>query len=701
MRHTNKLSDLARVQGSSVQAGAIHGGVHVHPAHRGKTADQVPRPRQLPGVTAHLVDRKADLARLDALRVQGHPGAPRLIVVSGQPGVGKTTLALGWLDTVAGLFPDGQLFVDLGGHGPRGPVAPEEVLAGFLRALGVADVLPGLADREAQWRTLTSSLRLAVLLDDALTPAEVRPLIPGSADCLLVVTSRRQLPGLVRHGAQSHQLDALAPEAALELLCRAGGGQRVARERRAARDVVERCGRLPLAVCLAAGYLAVRPWEWVASLAERLSDEGAVFEPPVDGECSLRRALDASRRRLPPRAAAVHRLLGLLPAAGLDVSAVAAAADGTLPEAEGALAELADASLVARLECGAYRAHDLVRAHARELALAEEPAWWRESVLDRFLGWCLAMATEADRVVTPSHCVARGLPHRPPVDPGFVGEEQAVRWLDRRRDVLMTAVREAAAAGRDRVCWQLVDALHPLFARLRPPGLWVEAHRIGLEAARRDGDAFGLVRMLTSGGAALRDAGRHRETAEWYGEAYALARQEGDRHQQAQALQGLGNSHLWLGEHAAATERLREALALREAIGDRRGAALSRVSLAEVAVAEHEYARAVVLLADARARLAEAGDAYDAARALALLGRATGLGGDRAAGERRLWEALDEFGTTGAVPWQARVWELLGEVAQHHGETAEAVPRYERSREHYAPVSARDAARLTERLRSL
>ncbi|GAA3872844.1 tetratricopeptide repeat protein [Streptomyces sedi] len=696
MRHTNKLSDLAQVHGASVQAGEIRGGIHLHGVG---VVDCLRTPRQLPPISAHFGGREADLARLEDLRGHGHPGAPRLIVVSGQAGVGKTTLVLGWLGMVHGCFPDGQFFVDLRGHGPHGRVEPEEALEQLLHAWGAVDVPSGLANRVAQWRTLTSDLRAAVFVDDALHPAQVRPLIPGSADCLLVVTSRRQLPGLVRDGARSHQLDVLGQEAAVELLYRAGGGERVARERQAALSVVERCGRLPLAVCLAAGYLAVRPWESAAALAERLSEEGAVLDPLVDDEGAVRRAFDASYRLLSTKCASVYRALGLLPASAFEPAMVGAAAGIPTTEAEIALGVLVDASLVARLRCGAYRAHVLVRAHARERALVEEP--WRESLLDRFLGWCLAMATEADRIVTPSHHASRACAHSLPSVSGFADEGQAVRWLDRRQDVLMEAVRLAGATGRYRVCWQLVDALHPLFARLRPALIWVEAHEIGRDAAERDGDTFGQVRMLTSGGAALRNAGLHEETAEWYGAAYTLACQRNDRRQQAQALQGLGNTYLWLGEYAAATERLRDALALREASGDRRGAALSQVSLAEVAIETREYTRAMALLAAARVRLAEVRDAYDAARALALLGRATGLGGDRRAGERRLRRALREFGATGAAPWQARVWELLGEVAQHHGAPAEAAARYERSRDLYESVSARDTERLSGRLRSL
>ncbi|MDT0268018.1 tetratricopeptide repeat protein [Streptomyces sp. DSM 44915] len=700
--HTNALSDSAQVWGANVQAREIHGGIHLHglpdAAPRG-----APTPRQLPATSAHFVGRDADLSELDDNRAAHRPGAPQLIVVSGPPGVGKSTLVARWLGGIAQEFPDGQLFADLGGHGPEGLADPGDVLGRFLRSLGAASVPGGLAEKAALWRSLTSTVRLAILLDDAFTAAQVRPLLPGSASCLVVVTSRRRLTGLALEGAVSHQLGALDPDTAMELLSRGGGGARVADDRQAARNVVDLCARLPLAICLAAAHLAVRPKKPLATMAEHLSDGGTLFDTlTADGEGAVRAALDASYRSLPTEAAALYRVLGLLPATSLEGGLIAALAEPAGPRAARGVDALLEASLLEQLlEDDTYRFHDLVRAHARERADAESPPEDRELVLRRFVGWCLARADAADQLITPSHHVPRD-PRQPTPDPaGFRTAREALAWLTRQLGSLMAAVRHCAAAGWHTECWQLVDAMHPVFTRLRPTEQRIEAHELGAAAARADGADWGLGRMLTSGGAAFRDAGRHQEAARWYQEALTLAVDSGDQRQRAQAYQGLGNARLRLGELPAARDLLERALALRAEIGYQRGVALSRVSLAEVAMAEQGHDQAVALLGQARRELLAVRDAHDAARALALLGFAHGQLGERRAAEEALWQALGEFEAVGSAPWRARTWEMLGQVAERHGATEEAAQRYERSRTLYEPLSVRDTDRLTERLAAL
>lgn len=705
--HVNTLSGRTRVAGSSVQARDIHGGVHLHhPA----PAPRPPVPRQLLPVPAHFTGRAGDLRALDALRAARRTSAPQVAVVSGPAGVGKTALASRWLSALTPEFPDGQLYADLRGHTPGGPAGPTEALAGFLRALG-ADAIPGsLAEQAALWRSLTAGLRLVVMLDNALSAAQVRTLLPAAPGSLVVVTSRHRLTGLGVDGAGFHQVGMLDPAAALELFARGVGGDRVAADRPAAREVVDLCARLPLAVCLAAAQLAARPRRPVAALASALTrGRGPLETLGVEGDTAVRTALDESFAALPAAAADAYRRLGMLPVTRYD-GPMAGAVCGVPPEeAEDLLELLLEVNLLEETAAGSapgpgdrYRFHDLVRLHASGRAEADLPEPERRATLRRFADWCLATATSAEALLTPSHrTLARDLAH-PPVRPVVFGDQtSALAWLDEHRFDLMAAVRLAVREGWDASAWQLVDAMWPLFLRLRPYDLWTEAHALGLDAARRAGHRAGEGRMLTSGGNGLCHTGRFDEAARWFEDALRHATEDGDERQRAQALHGLGRARFGAGRTRDAERHYAQALALREAIGYTRGAALSRVCLGETALAHDLPDLAAERLATARAELVAEGDSYDAARALALLGHATARGGHARTGMRRLLRALVEFENAGSVHWQARTMEYLGQACQEHRAPTEAERWFVRSLALYDPVSPTDATRLRTRLREL
>ncbi|MBF6051449.1 hypothetical protein AF335_06300 [Streptomyces eurocidicus] len=691
--------------GSSVQARDIHGGVHLHqPAPPGRP----PVPRQLLPVPAHFTGRAGDLRALDALRAARRASAPQVAVVSGPAGVGKTALASRWLSALTPEFPDGQLYADLRGHTPGGPAGPTEALAGFLRALGAASIPGSLAEQAALWRSLTAGLRLVVMLDNALSAAQVRTLLPAAPGSLVVVTSRHRLTGLGVDGAGFHQVGMLDPAAALELFARGVGGDRVAADRPAAREVVDLCARLPLAVCLAAAQLAARPRRPVAALASALTrGRGPLETLGVEGDTAVRTALDESFAALPARAADAYRRMGLLPVTRYD-GPMAGAVCGVPPEeAEDLLELLLEVNLLEEAAPGSapgdrYRFHDLVRLHAGGRAEADLPEPERRATLRRFADWCLATATSAEALLTPSHrTLDRDYAH-PPVPPvAFDAQGPALAWLDEHRFDLMAAVRLAAREGWDASAWQLVDAMWPLFLRLRPYDLWTEAHALGLAAARRAGHRAGEGRMLTSGGNGLCHTGRFDEAARWFEDALRHAGEDGDERQRAQALHGLGRAHFGAGRTQDAERHYAHALALREAIGYTRGAALSRVCLGEIALTHDRPGLAAERLATARAELVAEGDSYDAARALALLGHATARGGHARTGMRRLLRALVEFENAGSVHWQARTMEYLGQACQEHRALAEAARWFTRSLALYDPVSPTDATRLRARLREL
>jgi tetratricopeptide (TPR) repeat protein len=696
--HRNIIGSAAQLSGPTIQARDVHGGIHLH-----STEQPPPRPRQLLPVPANFTDRVSDLAALDRLLEQGSEPtalslAPRPIVVNGPAGIGKTTLVSRWLHTLAPRFPDGQFYADLRGHSGNAPASPTEALAEFLRAL--AQTVPAdPAERAALWRSCTADRRIAVMLDNAYSAAQIRPLLSGGAHNLVVVTSRRRLSGLRMDGAAFHGLRPLGPEAGVELLRRGIGEDRVANELSAVLRVVALCAGVPLAVCLASARLASRPRQPVAALATALDQEGNRLSAlEIEGEGTVSKALDASYTVLSPEAALAYRRLGDLPMLSLDAATTAAACDESLPWAERRLDELVEANLLEDTGPDTCRLHDLVRVHAHERAALEDSATDRAEALRRVCDWYLHAASAAQELLTPIQFTLPRTYARPcelPVP--FSDSVSALAWLDSRRTNLMAAVKAAAAHAWHDTAWQLVDAQWPLFLRLRHHELWTEAHAIGLEAARLAGNSAAERQMLNSGVIGLSTAGRNAEAAEWYTASLRAARAAGDVRDEGQAQLGLGASYYHSGKSELAREHLRLAITLWEGCGYPRGAALARTVLGEIALDGGEAAEAVDYFAQARAALLAVDDPHDAARALAFLGRARCRAGEYPTGSAQLHEALAVFTASGALHWQARTLDMLGQSARENGDAA-AEALLEQAIALYQSTSPADARRLRQQL---
>ncbi|WP_407704480.1 tetratricopeptide repeat protein [Streptomyces spongiae] len=684
-------------------------------------------PRQLPPVPGHFINRRHELVELDRLTGASQHG-PVIAVISGPAGVGKTTLARRWLLGRAESFPDGQLYADLRGHFADGPARPGELLAELLRSFGHRHIPAELNEQAALWRSVTADAkRIALLLDNALSAAQVRPLLPGSAAALTVVTSRNRMTGLGLEGAVFLPLDVLGTRDAVELLSRRVGADRVRREPEAALAMARACAGLPLAVCVAGARAAARPRQPLAVLARALSTagEGPLDALRVGGDSAVRAALHESYRLLEPRLAVAYRRLSLLPVP-VFTPPVAAAVCGVGPAAvDRLLDELVEAHLLEDLgpdpdtALARYRFHDLLRAHARELAAEEESAEDLDRAVRRVVDFHLSAATAAEALLTPSHRTLRRDYATEPIPPPFHDAPGALRWLDAERAHLMAVLRTAAERQWHAAVWQLADALWPVCLRLRPYDLWIEAHETGLAAARLDGDRDGISRMLTSGGTGLRNVGRYDEAASWFRQALDAAREDiarlvphegrvpkeltAARRAEAQALHGLGQTHRLAGRLDEARAYFHQALTRREEIGYRRGAALTRLSLGDTALAAGRPDEAVPHLVRARADLLAEDDPYDAARALAFLGRAHALrdGTLHTTADGRLRQALAEFERAGSVHWQGRVLEMLGEGAEERGDLERARDFYEQSLARYRPVSEQDRRRLSQRLRHL
>lgn len=374
---------------------------------------------QLPAAVHSFTGRSTELSRLDEL-LTGPPAparSTRVAVVSGTPGVGKTALAVHWAHGAGPAFPDGQLYVDLRGYDPGRPVRPADALAGFLRAFGVeGSAIPSdLAERAAKYRTLLAGRRLLVVLDNASSVDQVRPLLPGGASCAVLLTSRDSLPGLVaRDGAHRVELTLLPHDDALRLL-RVLLGERVDAEPAAVRSLVDRCARLPLALRVAAERVLDRPDSTLAALAAELTDAThrfAVLAAGDDVHASVDAVFSWSYRQLPPPAARLFRLLSEHPGPDADAYEVAALMGADLPAARAAVDVLARAHLAERTSPGRWGMHDLLRAYAGALAVADDAGAGRAAA-GRLHAHLLATAAAAMGVLYPAQAHRRPTRGRP------------------------------------------------------------------------------------------------------------------------------------------------------------------------------------------------------------------------------------------------------------------------------------------------
>ncbi|MFD4208698.1 BTAD domain-containing putative transcriptional regulator [Micromonospora tulbaghiae] len=617
-------------------------------------------PRQLPASPGVFAGRTAQLARLDEqLADVGRPngtGSPVVISsIGGGGGVGKTWLALRWAHTNADRFPDGQLYVNLRGFDPTAdPVAWPTAVRGFLEALGVEPArVP--ADPEAQaslYRTLVAGRRLLVVLDDARDAATVMPLLPGTPTSAVLVTSRRQLAGLVvTHGARPLPLDVLPDDEARELIVRQVGAARVAEQPDAVAGIVRFCGGLPLALGIVAARAALHPDLPLSSVAAELTTAASPLDALAGDEVTtnLRVVLSRSLAALTPAAAEVFTLLGLAPGPDIGRAAAAGLTARTPDELRPPLRELVDAHLVQEHVAGRYRMHDLVRTFAVERAAGDES------------GSRLALRRLVDHHLHTAHAAALLLsPQRDPLTlapaaPGVTAERlddlaAALAWFTREHQVLLAIIEYAAGNGLDAAAGQLSWTLATYFDRQGHWHDWAAVARRAVEATGRSGDrpAQAQAHRLLAGAcsnlgryaeaqrnllaaldlfAALGDdegrAHTHfdlsmlhdrqrqpREALPHARRSLALYERVGSPLKQAVALNAIGWYHSQLGEHHDAIVYCRRALALSEQAGSAYGQANTWDS---IGFAHHhlgEYDQAVDCFHQALALFAEIGDRH-------------------------------------------------------------------------------------------
>jgi DNA-binding SARP family transcriptional activator len=501
--------------------------------------ERIARPAQLPADAADFTGRHTQAAYLyDALAGQeaASPGAVRVAVVAGAAGLGKTTLALHVAHQVRDLFPDGQLYAHLAGASGQ-PTVPAEVLARFLRDLGVdGDKIPASSDeRAALYRTRLADRKVLVLLDDAKDAAQLRPLLPGSASCAVLVTSRSRTPSLL--STAFVDLTALPEVEALELFSRIAGDGRPRAEPEATAEILRACAGLPLAIRICAARLATRGRWRITNMAARLRDERRRLDELQIGDLEVRASfqvsydsLRADRHRLDP--AHVFRLLGLWPGQLISVPAAAALTSDAEQEMAGALEALVDASLLESPEPDRYQLHDLLRLFATERARAEETEQMRLGAVAHLLQWYLATATAAADALSPDrYRIPVAEPPAPGAPPNSV--QDALAWYDNEHTNVMAAIRQAASADLHDVAWRLPTALFPLFSRRHNWADCVTAHRIAVTSARKCGSRLGEAWALQGLGQGLASFGQT-EAFACLEEAMAIRREIGDLAGQAQ-----------------------------------------------------------------------------------------------------------------------------------------------------------------------
>jgi DNA-binding SARP family transcriptional activator len=704
-------------------------------------------PRLLPADIADFTGRAEQVSQIQH-RLAHHrlaeTGQARLavpvVVITGQGGVGKTSLAVHAAHGVAGQFSDGQLFADLHAGAAR-PVSPMQVLERFLRALGVPgpQVPDGLDERAEVYRDLLAGRRMLVVLDDAADERQVSPLLPGSSDAAVLITSRNRLAGLA--GATRIEVDVLDAGQSLDLLGRIAGPGRVQAQARAAAAVARQCGHLPLALRIAGARLAARPHRDIQQLADRLADQTRRLDELEHGELGVRASISLSYHGASEQARVLLRRLALLEAPAFSSWMTAALLDQPPADAEDVLDELVHAHLVeASGASGQYRCHELVGVFARERLAAEEPAAERAAALERALGALLYLADQArHRYYGGSYL---RLDTRPPPWPlpGTLAGQLAsgpLAWYERERAGLISGIRQAAGAGLVELCWNLAYAAETLFEARSYLDDWREAVGIALqatrggrhvrgqaamrystgslrqeqgrfEAARREfdaaarlfldaGDDHGFALVIRNIAFIDRITGRLGEAASGCEQALAIFRTTGDQVAAAYVLQSLGRVKLESGEPGLARELLAEALRLTREVPCGRIEAQVLHAAGEVYLEVGELADAVSVFERALAQVRDDGDENGQAYVLRGLGVALLRQGELGRARDALERARDLADAAGVPLAVARALLGLSELALASGDPARSVAAARQASAAFAQMGAplREAEALT------
>lgn len=645
-------------------------------------------PSQLPGDIRGFVNRHTELATLtEALAEDAEEAVATVVtVITGTAGVGKTSLALHWAHRVRDRFPDGQLYVNLRGYDPGSPATPEEVLDRFLRDLGVpASVIPvRLDDRASLYRSLLADRRMLVILDNAATIGQVRPLLPGTAGSPVLVTSRSRLSGLVtRHGAARVGVDTLHEDDAVALLRSVTARYRVGDQRHELVELARLCARLPLALRIAAERAASRPMMRLSELIADLRDESGLWDALTaedDDTDAVRTVFAWSYRALPEPAARLFRLLGLHPGTDFSLPAATAVAGTDIRTVRRDLDVLVGAHLLEQPAPGRYQFHDLLRAYAYDQVRSLESADARGEALRRIIGWYLHTADAAQSHIVPfdRYHLARPVPEDVHLLT-FDSYASALRWYQTEAANLVGATRAAAQAELHTLAWQLAAVLRALYIHQNAFDDWLTTSRIGADSATRAGDRVGQAEAWESVGKAYFQARRLDEAETSHRTALQIRREIGDRFGEAKSTNALGLIGLRRRRLEDARSFFDQSREIFQDLGERRWEALMQSNLAETLCELQQPRAAADILRETLAVFRDIGDRFGEGNALFLTSWAyRGLGdldGARAAIDQALVIAEEDENQV----WQAHWLVELGHVQRTAGQPADALISYQRA----------------------
>jgi DNA-binding SARP family transcriptional activator/predicted negative regulator of RcsB-dependent stress response len=654
-------------------------------------------PRQLPGAVSHFTGRLAELATLSQILDQAGRQAPGTVVISaigGTAGAGKTALAVHWAHQLAGRFPDGQLYVNLRGYDPDQPMTAAGALARFLRALGISgeDIPPDEDERAARYRSRLAGKRMLIVLDNARSAGQVRPLLPGTPSCAVIVTSRDALAGLVaRDGAARLDLDLLPLQDAAGLL-RALIGARADADPRAAALLAEQCSRLPLALRVAAELAGARRDLPLARLVDELADQQqrlSLLDAGGDPGTAVRAVFSWSHRHLDTFAARAFRVAGLHPGPDFGPDAVAALTSATLADSCGALDRLARAHLIQQDGSGRYSMHDLLRAYARELAAAHDEDG-QHAALTQLFGYYLHSAAAAMDTLYPAERHRR--PRIPPAAtpaPPVTGPAAARAWLDAERANLVAVTAHAAGHDWPAHATRLAATLFRYLAAGRYCQEAIIIHTHARTAARRTGDHAAEAAALDHVAGVYWQQSRYQQADDHLQQALALFRQTGDRLGEACTLTNLGVIRAAQGRYQEASTLNVQGLDIYRQAGDLSGEMRCLSDLGNTEERQGRYQQAARHHDESLAIARKIGDRYMECSALINLGTARMWQGDLPQAAGYLGQALALCPETSDRSQQAEALTRTGDVCLRQGRPQDACDCFQEALALYQEIGDR------------
>ncbi|MGH3381308.1 MAG: tetratricopeptide repeat protein [Actinoallomurus sp.] len=527
----------------------------------------VAAPTQLPSTPSDFTGRAEYLEALDKLAFPAVSSANPATVIAlvGPAGVGKTALAVHWAHRTIDRFPDGQLYINLRGYDPRRSVTSLEALSRMLRGLGLAaEAIPSdLEDSANLFRSVVASKRMLVVLDNALSADQVRPLLSASQDTLTLITSRSKLTGLaVREGARRLTIKALATDESLTLLGRILGPERLRAESEEAAELAQACNRLPLALRIAAANIANQTAPRIAEFVRELaaSDVLTALQVTGDEETSIQSVFDQSYTTVSETTRRCLRMLGLIPGPDFPMEAVSALTGTDLPETRQLINQLLEAHLVDEPAAGRYTMHDLLRAYARKRTKMEDSEKDRAEARERLLDWYLRSADNATRLMFPQWvrlAIPDSVTARQPIT--FEDSSEAISWLDGEYPNLLAALREAADTPH---AWLLADSLRGYFFVRRLRTDWITAAGTALAAATAHRRPHAELASRLGLAQAYQWLGDHPRALQQYESALRLARRIGKSDAEIACQGNVGSILVETGELVRAIPHLQEALAV-------------------------------------------------------------------------------------------------------------------------------------------